>query len=295
METNLVLNLAAQQRKEFEFVCRQFTLSLGRDTLVMGILNVTADSFSKDGIYKDPERAKDAGLRMVAEGAEIIDTGGESTRPGAQPVSSEEEKIRVLPVIRRLVKEIKIPISIDTTKSEVAQAALEEGASIVNDVSGLRFDSRMGEVISRFKAGVVLMHIKGTPQDMQNNPVYGSLIEEIIDSLSESISYAVAAGIERKRIIVDPGIGFGKTTEHNLQIIKRLRDFTSLELPILVGTSRKSFIGNVLNLPADQRLWGTAASVAASIFNGAHIVRVHDVKEMVEVSKMADAILNSLS
>lgn len=293
MEINSVLKLVAQQRKEFEFACGQYTLSLGKVTQVMGILNVTADSFSKDGIYKDPERAKDAGLEMVAAGAGIIDIGGESTRPGAQPVSIEEEKIRVLPVIRRLVKEIKIPVSIDTTKSEVALAALEEGASIVNDISGLKFDSRLPKIISRFKAGSVLMHIRGIPQDMQNNPIYGSLVEEIIDSLSESISCAVAAGIERKRIIIDPGIGFGKTTEHNLQIIKRLRDFASLDLPILIGTSRKSFIGNVLNMPPDQRLLGTAASIAVSIFNGAHIVRVHDVKEMVEISKMVDAILDS--
>lgn len=293
MSTISTLKLDSRQRKEFKFYCPQYTMNLGKTTKIMGILNVTSDSFSDDGIYKDPERAKDTGLQMAEDGADIIDVGGESTRPGAECVSLKEEKERTLPLIRRLVKEIKIPISIDTTKSEVAEAALEEGASIVNDISGLKSDFRMGEAIARFGAGCVLMHIKGTPQTMQENPNYASLIEEIIESLKGSISRAAQAGIDRKRIIIDPGIGFGKTTDHNLQIINRLRDFACLNLPILIGTSRKSFIGNVLTLPLQKRLLGTAASVAASIFNGAHIVRVHDVKEMIQVAKMVDAILNS--
>ena len=287
------LKLDSRQRKEFEFICAGYTLNLGKTTKIMGILNVAADSFSSDGIYKDPERAKDAGLQMAEDGAEIIDVGGESTRPGAELVSLEEEKRRVLPLIKRLAKEIKVPISIDTTKSEVAEAALEEGVSIVNDISGLKFDSRMGEVIARFGAGCVLMHIKGIPQTMQENPTYISLIKEVIESLRESVSCAVEAGIERRRVIIDPGIGFGKTTVHNLQIINRLKDFICLDLPILIGTSRKSFIGNVLKLSVQRRLLGTAASVAASIFNGAHIVRVHDVKEMAQVTRIIDAILNS--
>ena len=288
-----MISLDTCQRKEFELALDRFSMKLGKSTKVMGILNVASDSFSNDGIYKDPERAKLKALKMVAEGADILDIGGESTRPDAQPVSVEEEKKRVLPVIRKISKEIKVPISIDTTKSEVAHAALEEGASIVNDISGLNFDPQMAAVIARFEAACVLMHIKGTPGTMQNNPVYTSLIEEIIKSLRESVSYAVAAGIDRKKLVVDPGIGFGKTTEHNLEIIKRLRDFACLDLPILIGTSRKSLIGNVLNLPVAQRLLGTAACVAAAIFNGAHIVRVHDVKEMVQVARMVDAILNS--
>ncbi len=279
-------------RKEFDLALGRYTLKLGRATKVMGILNVTCDSFSKDGIYKDPQRAKERSLQMAEEGADIIDIGGESTRPGAQAVSAQEEQARVLPVIKKLSKEVKVPISIDTSKSEVAQAALDEGASIVNDISGLRFDPQMPKVIARFGAGCVLMHIKGTPRTMQENPVYSSLIEEIIDSLKESVSLASEAGIERDRIVVDPGIGFGKTTEQNLRIIKGLGNFACLDLPILIGTSRKSFIGNVLDLPVEERLWGTAATVALSISSGAHIVRVHDVKEMAQVARMVDAVLN---
>lgn len=292
MDTASVLKSYSGQRKEFEFICGRYSQQLGTITKIMGILNVTWDSFSKDGIYKDPEKAKDLALKMAEEGADIIDIGGESTRPGAQSISVEEEKEKVLPVIRKVVKKIKVPISVDTTKSEVAYAALEEGASIVNDISGLKFDSLMAKVIGHSGAGCILMHIRGTPQTMQKNPFYTSLIEEIISSLRESISLASAAGIDKKRLIVDPGIGFGKTTEHNLQIIKRLKALTCLNLPILMGTSRKSFIGNVLRLPVDQRLWGTAATVAASIYNGAHIVRVHEVKEMAQVARMVDAILN---
>lgn len=293
MNTVLTPKSDLRQRKEFEFTCRGYSLNLGKITRVMGILNTTSDSFSRDGIYKDPQRAKDVALKMAAEGADVIDIGGESTRPGAQTVSVAEEKERVLPIIRELAKEIKVPISIDTTKSEVAQSALEEGASIVNDISGLKLDAQMANVVARYGAGCVLMHIKGNPQTMQEHPFYSSLIGEIIDSLNESISIASGAGIERKRLAVDPGIGFGKTTEHNLQIIKRLKEFSSLDLPILIGASRKSFIGNVLNLPAEERLLGTAATVAASILNGAHIVRVHDVKEIIQVVRMVDAILNS--
>ena len=288
-----MLKLDSSRRKHYEYICGQYVLELGGTTKVMGILNVTRDSFSQDGIYKDPERAVEQGLRMAEEGAEIIDVGGESTRPGACSISVKEEKTRVLPVLSKLVKKINIPISIDTTKSEVAYAALAEGASIVNDVSGLRFDSQMAPVISRSKAGCVIMHIKGTPRTMQKNPFYTFLIEEIIASLKRSISIASSAGIESKRIMVDPGIGFGKTTEHNLQIINRLKELTSLDLPILLGVSRKSFIGNVLEQPVDKRIWGTQAAVAVSIFNGVHVVRVHDVKEISQTIKMVDAIMNS--
>ncbi|MCQ9208074.1 MAG: dihydropteroate synthase [Omnitrophica bacterium] len=287
----LKFNLA--QRKEFDLALPRYNLKLGQTTKVMGILNLTPDSFSEDGIYKDPQRAKDSALKMIDQGADIIDVGGESTRPGAARVSSREEKARVLPIIRKLNKETKTPISIDTTKAEVAQAALAEGASIVNDISALKFDPRMAETVARFKAGCVLMHIQGSPQTMQEHPFYHSLIEEIIASLTESINKASLAGIDTKSLIIDPGIGFGKTTEHNLQIINRLKEFTKLDLPVLIGVSRKSFIGNTLGIPVQQRLLGTAVSLAASIFNGAHIIRVHDVKEMSQVAKMVDAILNS--
>ncbi len=282
-----------QRRKEFEFSCASYSLKLGQTTRIMGILNLGPDSFSRDAIYKDPERAKDRALKMAAEGADIIDIGGESTRPGAEAVSLEEEKTRVLPVVKKLAKEIKVPISVDTTKSALAQAALDEGASIINDISALKFDSRMPKIIARFGAGCVLMHIKGRPRDMQEDPSYLSLIDEIAGSLRESESRAAEAGIGHEFIVIDPGIGFGKTTEHNLQIVKNLESFSSLGLPILIGTSRKSFIGNVLNLPVERRLLGTAATVAASIFNGAHIVRVHDVGEMAQVARMVDSILNS--
>lgn len=291
MQSASALRLDSQQRKEFDLSLGRYRLKLGEATKIMGILNVTGDSFSNDGIYQDPERARARALEMIAEGADIIDVGGESTRPGAQEVCPEEELRRVLPVIKKLNKEINLPISIDTSKSEVAQAALEEGASIVNDISGLRFDPKMPQVIARFGAGCVLMHIKGTPRTMQNNPFYASLIEEIIGSLKQSITLATSAGIDRNKIVVDPGIGFGKSTEHNLEIVNRLGEFSCLDLPILVGTSRKSFIGNVLKAPVEERLWGTAATVTLSIINGAHIVRVHDVKEMAQVVKMTDAVL----
>lgn len=292
LNTRQICQLDSVQREEFEFSCGRYSLKLGKTTKIMGILNVTPNSFSNDGVYQDPAKAEDLALEMVCEGADIVDIGGESTHPGAKSIFEKEQMQRVLPVVRRLNKKIKVPISIDTTCAAVAAAALEEGASIVNDISGLKFDSQMGAVIARFNAGCVLMHIKGTPTNMQKNPFYASLIEEIITSLKESIHLATSAGTDKKSLILDPGIGFGKTTEHNLQIISRLKDFACLNLPILIGTSRKSFIGNVLKLAVEERLLGTAATVVASIFNGAHIVRVHDVKEVIQATRMADAILN---
>jgi dihydropteroate synthase len=230
---------------------------------------------------------------MVEEGADIIDIGGESTRPGSEPVDEEEEIRRTIPVIEALAKEISVPISIDTYKSRVAGRALEAGASMVNDISGLRFDPDMPKVIARHKVPVVIMHIKGKPKDMQQNPVYEKLIPEIMEYLNEGIQIAEHAGINEDKIIIDPGIGFGKTFEHNLDIIHNLRTFTLLGKPILIGPSRKAFIGKILGdvTPADRRD-GTAAAVAISIFNGANIVRVHDVKEMVHVARIADAIKN---
>ncbi|MBN3038919.1 MAG: dihydropteroate synthase [Candidatus Omnitrophica bacterium] len=289
--TTTTLNTNFTQRKEFQFTCQKHKIDLGKKTRIMGILNLTDDSFSNDGIYKDPSKAEELGLKMVAAGADIIDIGGESTRPGALKVSLEEEIERVLPVIKRLAKSTDVPISIDTSNSETARAALEVGACIVNDISGLTFDKHMPSIVSQFKAGCIIMHIKGTPRTMQQNPLYTDLITEICASLKKCVSKAMGYGIDKKNIAVDPGIGFGKTTEHNLEIIKRLGEFAQLDLPILIGPSRKSFIGNVLDLPVEKRLIGTIASVVASVFNGAHIVRVHDVGEIAQAVKMADAIL----
>jgi len=262
-------------------------------TYIMGIVNVTQDSFSDGGLYFDKSAAINRAIQMVEEGADIIDIGGESTRPGSEPVLEEEEVKRTIPVIEALVKEISVPISIDTYKSRVANRALEAGASMVNDISGLRFDPKMPEVIAYHKVPVVIMHIKGTPKDMQQNPVYEALIPEIMEYLSEGIQIAAKSGITEDKIIIDPGIGFGKTFEHNLDIIHNLRTFASLGKPILIGPSRKAFIGKILgDVPPADRREGTAAAVAISIFNGANIVRVHDVKEMVHVAKVADAIKN---
>ena len=257
----------------------------------MGILNVTPDSFSDGGLFFDAGIAVEHAERMVAEGADIIDVGGESSRPGADPVPTEIEMDRVLPVIEKLAKTVKIPISIDTYKSSVARRALDLGATIVNDISALQCDPDMASVVAEAGVHVILMHIKGTPGNMQLHPHYDSLISEIISYLKIRIQVAADAGISSDQIIIDPGIGFGKTVVHNLEIIRRLREFSSLDKPILIGTSRKSFVGKVLDLPADDRLEGTAAPVAVAIANGADIVRVHDVREMARVACMTDAIV----
>jgi dihydropteroate synthase len=271
-----------------------FNFDFSIRTYIMGILNITPDSFSDGGKYFDKERAVERALIMQDEGADIIDIGGESTRPGAEKITVKEEIRRVVPVIEAVAKKVKIPISVDTYKSKVAEAAVSAGASIVNDISGLRFDPRMPEIVARYNVPVIIMHIKGTPKNMQKNPTYRALIPEIMDYLREGIAIARNAGIPDERIIIDPGIGFGKTVEHNLEIIRRLNEFTGFEKPILLGPSRKSFIGNLLDgLPPEERLEGTAAAVAIGIFNGANIVRVHDVKEMVRVARIADGIKNS--
>jgi len=270
---------------------RNHSLDLSQKTLIMGILNVTPDSFSDGGTYFSRASAIDRALQMADEGADIIDIGGESTRPGAEPVSLEEELDRTIPVITELARKLSIPISIDTYKAEVARRALEAGASIVNDISGLRFDPKMAETIAAYDAAVVIMHIKGTPKDMQVNPHYDDLFGEIISYLKEGIEMARSSGIDEEGMIVDPGIGFGKRPEHNLLIINQLKRFTVLDKPILMGVSRKSFIGIALdNAPPQERLEGTAAAVALSVYNGAQIVRVHDVKEMVRVVRVVDAI-----
>ncbi|MDO9027506.1 MAG: dihydropteroate synthase [Candidatus Roizmanbacteria bacterium] len=275
-----------------KLIWRNFCFDFSLRTYIMGILNVTPDSFSDGGLYFSKNKAVDHALRMQDEGADIIDIGGESTRPGAEVISIKEEIRRVVPVIEALQKKnIKIPLSIDTYKSAAAKAAIEAGASVVNDISGLKFDRRMPEVVSEHQVPVVIMHIKGTPRNMQKNPAYTALIPEIMDYLREGIEIALNAGISDDKIIIDPGIGFGKTVGHNLEIIRHLNEFTGFEKPVLLGPSRKSFIGRVLGgLPAAERLEGTASAVAIGIFNGANIIRVHDIKEMKRVAVLADAV-----
>lgn len=268
-----------------------FTLDFDKKTYIMGILNVTPDSFSDGGVFFNEKKAIEHAFRLVEEGADIIDVGGESTRPGSEPVSVQEEIRRTIPVIEAIASKVKVPVSIDTYKSEVARHALDAGASIVNDISGLRFDPDMPKVVAEYGVPVIIMHIKGRPKDMQQNPVYEALIPEIMDYLRISIRLAEKFGISREMIIIDPGIGFGKTFEHNLQIIKNLKEFTKLGRPIAIGVSRKAFIGKILgDVPPSERLEGTAAAVAISIFNGANIVRVHDVKEIAKVAKVTDSI-----
>jgi len=265
---------------------------IGMRTLLMGILNVTPDSFSDGGMYFDHQTAIKHGLEMVENGADIIDIGGQSTRPGSQPVSPQEEIERVVPVIRELTKAIDVPISIDTYYAEVAEAAIDAGALIVNDISAGTFDNNMPALIAQKRCPAVMMHIKGTPLDMQTNPCYKDLMSDIAGFLRERIAAFVEAGADEKMLMIDPGIGFGKTSEHNLEILRRLSEFKSIGRPILIGTSRKATIGKVLGgLPPEERLEGTAATVALSIANGADIVRVHDVKEMTRVARMTDAIV----
>jgi dihydropteroate synthase len=263
----------------------------GSRTYIMGILNVTPDSFSNDGIYNDVDKAVRHAEMIAEQGADIIDIGGESTRPGAAPITAEEEIKRTIPVIKRIAKSIDLPISIDTKKSEVARLALDNGASLVNDITGLESDEKIGSLVARSKAKVVLMHIKGTSLTMQNNPIYENLIQEIKEKLKRLIEKAEEAGIKKENIIIDPGLGFGKTAEHNLEILNQLYEFKELGQPILVGPSRKSFIGKLLGTEPDKRIFGTAASVAIAIKNGADIIRVHDVKEIKQVAILADAIV----
>lgn len=259
----------------------------------MGVLNVTPDSFSDGGQFDSLDRAVAHAVQMIAEGADIIDIGGESTRPGSAFVSEKEELQRVIPVIERLATQTSVPISIDTTKPSVARAALEAGAEIINDISALRFDSMIADEAARAGAGLVLMHSRGTPKTMQQLPPVEDIMSEVIDGLRESIAVAQQHGVAPESIAIDPGIGFGKTAEQNVELIARLDQLVSAfsEFPLLIGTSRKSFIGKLLDdAPADQRLYGTIASLAASVLNGAHIVRVHDVRAAVEAIKVADAV-----
>jgi dihydropteroate synthase len=270
--------------RPYELDCRGRKLRLGERTLVMGILNVTPDSFSDGGRFFDPLPALERARQMVEDGADLIDLGGESTRPGYTPVSPEEELNRIMPVLERLLAEIPVPVSVDTCKSEVARRALSAGAHIINDQWALRADPEMAEVAAGYGAPVILMH-------NQNNAVYRDLIGDMVEYFREGMEKALAAGIPAEKIIVDPGIGFGKTVGQNLEALRRLRELRCLGRPILLGTSRKSLIGKTLDLPVDQRLEGTAATVAVGVAYGADIVRVHDVKEMARVARMADAVV----
>ena len=270
--------------------CRGKSLTLGDRTHVMGILNVTPDSFSDGGCYLDVQRAVAHTRLMVEEGATLVDVGGESSRPGASPVSIAEELARVLPVIRAIVDTVDVLISVDTYKAEVARQALAAGAHLVNDITALRGDTAMASVVASMEAGLILMHMKGTPRTMQQAPHYDDVVSEVRASLAASVRTAEEQGVSAERIIIDPGIGFGKTSEHNLELLKRLSEFRSLNKPLLIGTSRKSFIGNILGLPTSERVEGTAATVCWAIAQGADIVRVHDVKANVRAALMTDAL-----
>ncbi len=260
-------------------------------THVMGILNVTPNSFFDGGKFVTAESAVKQGMQMVEEGADFIDVGGESTRPGSEPVPAEEEIIRIVPVIERLGKLTPIPISVDTCKSEVAKAAIEAGAVIVNDISAMTSDPKMLPLVAHEKVSAVLMHMKGTPKTMQQNPVYDHVVSEVGEYLQGRAEQCRIAGVDQ--VMIDPGIGFGKNLQHNLELIKHLDVFRSYGFPLLVGPSRKSFLGMILDLPVDQRLEGTAAAVTACVLHGANVVRVHDVRAMKRVVTVADAIVRS--
>lgn len=271
--------------------CGERELALGERTLLMGIINVTPDSFSGDGLSGDAEAAIQQARRFAEEGADILDVGGESTRPGSGGVSVEEELERVLPVIERLAGELDCVVSIDTSKPEVARLAVAAGATMINDVYGLRAEG-MIETVAETGLPAVIMHMQGAPRTMQEAPHYDDVIADIYGFLAERVETAVAGGVERSQLLVDPGIGFGKTVNHNLEILRRLREFKSLGLGVLIGASRKSTIGKVLDLPAEERIFGSAAACALAIANGADIIRVHDVTEMKQVAQMTDAILH---
>jgi len=259
-------------------------------TYIMGILNVTPDSFSDGGRYLETDTALAHALRLVSEGADIIDIGGESTRPGAEPISLDDELARVIPVIEKLRGECQIPISIDTYKSEVARAAIDKGADLINDISGLRFDPVMAKTAASLGVPVAVMHIKGKPRSMQIDPTYENLIEEIYSYFEESIRIARTAGVSRENIIVDPGIGFGKTFSHNFSILRHLRHFTELGVPILVGASRKAFLGSVSGTNAGNRVEESLAAAVIAAANGAHFIRVHDVAATKRALRIWDTI-----
>jgi dihydropteroate synthase len=286
-----------QERKKFRLRLASRTLLLGERTLVMGVLNVTPDSFSDGGQFFDAERAIERALAMEHAGADLLDIGGESTRPGSAGISAQEELARVLPVLQALRGRIKIPVSIDTQKSEVAEAALDAGAQIINDISGLKSDPRIAEVAARRGVPLVLMHMRGEPRTMQVGGFARDILEDVMQGLRKSVGAARKSGVAKSQIILDPGIGFGKSFGQNYELLQKLPQLAKLGYPLLVGTSRKGFLGATLArngkpAPPQERIWGTAATVTASILNRAHIVRVHDVAEMVQVARVADCLLD---
>jgi dihydropteroate synthase len=274
---------------------RDGVLRLSARVHIMGIVNVTPDSFSDGGLFFSPDAALKHGLQLVDEGADLLDVGGESTRPGADPIDAEEEIRRVVPVIESLVSEVPVPISIDTMKAEVARAALDAGAQIVNDVSAGRHDQDMFGLVAQREVPIVLMHMAGEPRSMQRDPHYDDVVTEVVRFLEQRTRSALEAGIDSRRIVIDPGFGFGKTPEHNLLLLKHLGEIASIDYPVLVGTSRKSFIGETLDLSVSERLEGTAATVALAVANGTAIVRVHDVGPMRRVASMVEAVLRATS
>jgi dihydropteroate synthase len=287
------------RRKRFRLRLRSGTLVLGERTLIMGVLNITPDSFSDGGEYLDTGEAIARALQLERDGADILDVGGESTRPGAAPVSSEEELRRILPVIQELRGKLRIPMSVDTRSAEVAEAALDAGAEILNDVSALRTDPRLVEVAQHARAPLILMHMRGSPRTMQRGPFARDIIHDVTGGLREAVARAKRGGLAKTQLLLDPGIGFGKKYEQNFEIIARLPEFARLGCPIVVGTSRKAFLGRALveadapSAPPGERLLGTAATVTAAIIGGAHIVRVHDVAEMVRIARVTDAIVRA--
>jgi dihydropteroate synthase len=302
----VVYALSVFRRTRFRLRLRARTLALGERTLVMGVLNVTPDSFSDGGLYFDAKRAVARGREIERAGADILDIGGESTRPGAAPITVEEELRRVLPVLEALRGKLKIPMSIDTQKAAVAEAAVRAGAGMINDVSALRADPALAEVARRHRVPVVLMHMRGAPRTMQQGPFARDVVRDVLAGLRAAVARARKARLRRSQLVLDPGIGFGKSYAQNYELLARLPELARLGFPLLVGTSRKAFIGAVYGersrttlggatqpMPPEERLWGTAATVAATILGGAHIVRVHDVAEMVQVARISDAIVNA--
>jgi len=286
------------RRKKFRLRLRSRTLALGERTLVMGVLNVTPDSFSDGGLFVDARLAIARAFEIERAGADILDIGGESTRPGSEGVSAEQELERILPVMEGLHGRLKIPVSIDTQKAAVAEAAAAAGAEMINDVSALRSDAALAEVARRHRLPLVLMHMRGTPRTMQTGPFARDVLVDVASGLRAALARARKAGLAKSQIILDPGIGFGKSFEQNFELLAYLPKLAALGCPLLVGPSRKAFLGATLArqgvpMPPEARLWGTAAAVAASILGGAHIVRVHDVAEMVQVARVADAVLHA--
>jgi dihydropteroate synthase len=285
------------RRKIFRLKLNSRTLVLGERTLVMGVLNITPDSFSDGGKFVDPASAIEHALAMEAAGADLLDIGGESTRPGSAGISAKEELARILPVLQELRGVLKIPISIDTQKADVAEAALDAGAEMINDISGLKNDSRIAEFIARRHVPLILMHMRGEPRTMQKVPFARDVMKDVLQGLRWSVGIARKAGVAKSQLILDPGVGFGKSYAQNYELLQNLPQLAKLGYPLLVGTSRKGFLGATLAregkaAPPKERIWGTAATVTASILNGAHIVRVHDVAEMAQVARVADCLLD---